>query len=487
MGRDYDSSMSENSPSFQGPLAAALHHAIHHLSPVSALPVAATADLDTLRTQLALPLGDTGIDATVVIDDLVKGVEGGIINSAGPRFFGWVIGGCLPAALAADWLTSAWDQNAGMYACAPAAAVVEEVAGGWLKDLLHLPETASFALVTGCQMAHVTCLLAARHALLARRRWDVEHEGLAGSPPIRILTSTELHGTTTRAIRMLGLGEKHILKLPVDGDGRLRQEALTEALESSPDQPTIVVLQAGDLNVGAFDDFANLIPIAKKFGAWVHVDGAFGLWCAASSRFRHLLNGVDCADSWATDGHKWLNVPYDCGYAFVADREAHCASLSHRASYLTHAEDARDQLDWNPEWSRRGRGFATYAALRQLGRQGVAELIERTCDCANALVTRIGSLAGAEIVWEPQINQGIVRFLDPREGASANDNDAFTDRMMAEILASGEAFFTGTTWRGRRAMRVSVCNWQTSMEDVDRVVACVSGILHAAYAREVAT
>jgi glutamate/tyrosine decarboxylase-like PLP-dependent enzyme len=278
MGRDYDSSMSENSPSFQGPLAAALHHAIHHLSPVSALPVAATADLDTLRTQLALPLGDTGIDATVVIDDLVKGVEGGIINSAGPRFFGWVIGGCLPAALAADWLTSAWDQNAGMYACAPAAAVVEEVAGGWLKDLLHLPETASFALVTGCQMAHVTCLLAARHALLARRRWDVEHEGLAGSPPIRILTSTELHGTTTRAIRMLGLGEKHILKLPVDGDGRLRQEALTEALERSPDQPTIVVLQAGDLNIGAFDDFANLIPIAKKFGAWVHVDGALRLW-----------------------------------------------------------------------------------------------------------------------------------------------------------------------------------------------------------------
>jgi glutamate/tyrosine decarboxylase-like PLP-dependent enzyme len=475
--------MSENPSLFRTPLAAALHHAVDHLSSESVRPVAATADLDTLRGRLALPLGDAGMDATAVIDELVRGVEGGIIGSAGPRFFGWVIGGSLPAALAADWLTSVWDQNAGMYACAPAAAVVEEVAGAWLKELLGLPATASFALVTGCQMAHVTCLLAARHALLARRQWDVEREGLAGSPPIRILTSTEAHGTTTRAIRMLGLGEKNILGLGVDAEGRLREDALVEALESAPAAPTIVVLQAGDLNIGAFDDFARLIPIAKKFGAWVHVDGAFGLWCGASSRFRHLMNGAEGADSWATDGHKWLNVPYDCGYAFVADREAHHASLSHRASYLTHAEDARDELDWNPEWSRRARGFATYAALRQLGRGGVAELIERSCDCARALVTRIGSLDGAEIVWEPQTNQGLVRFIDPREGASEADSDAFTDRMMAEILASGEAFFTGTTWRERRAMRVSVCNWQTSAEDVDRVVAAVEGILRTAKAR----
>lgn len=477
---DYHSSMSENLPLFQAPLNAALQYAIDHLSPEPACSVAATADLDTLRRQLALPLGETGLDATVVIDDLVRGVEGGIIDSAGPRFFGWVIGGSLPAALAADWLTSAWDQNAGMYACAPAAAVVEEVAGGWLKELLHLPATASFAFVTGCQMAHVTCLLAARHALLARRQWDVEMEGLAGSSPIRILTSTEIHGSTVRAIRLLGLGQKNIVTLPVDAEGRLREDALIEALESSPTAPTIVVLQAGDLNMGAFDDFARLIPIAKRFGAWVHVDGAFGLWCAASSRFRHLLNGAEGADSWSTDGHKWLNVPFDCGYAFVADREAHRASLSHRAAYLTHAEDARDQMDWNPEWSRRGRGFATYAAIRQLGRRGVAELIERSCDCARALVKGIGSLEGAEVVWEPQINQGMVRFIDPRTGASVTDSDAFTDRIMAEILASGEAFFTGTTWRGRRAMRVSVCNWQTSAKDVERVIASVGRILQVA-------
>jgi glutamate/tyrosine decarboxylase-like PLP-dependent enzyme len=285
---------------------------------------------------------------------------------------------------------------------------------------------------------------------------------------------------------MLGLGEKHITALLTDTDGRLREDALVEALENSSSQPTIVILQAGDLNIGAFDDFASLIPIAKKHGAWVHVDGAFGLWCAASLRLRHLLHGADAADSWTTDGHKWLNVPFDCGYAFVADPEAHRASLSHRASYLTHASDARDQMDWNPEWSRRGRGFATYAALQQLGRQGVANLIERTCDHAHALVTRIGALEGAEVVWEPQINQGLVRFLDPRKAPlkdprkDAVDNDAFTDRIIAEILASGEAFFTGTTWHGHRAMRVSVCNWQTSPEDVDRVVACVDRILHAA-------
>lgn len=471
--------MGENSSLFQGPLAAALDHAIRHVSRASDIPVGATADLDTLRARLDLPLGDAGMDATAVIDDLVRGVEGGIIDSAGPRFFGWVIGGSLPAALAADWLTSAWDQNACMYACSPAASVVEEVAGGWLKEILGLPATASFALVTGCQMAHVTCLLAARHALLARRGWDVEQEGLAGSPPIRIVTSTEVHGTTVRACRMVGLGQKHILGLPAGADGRLREDVLLEALERAPSEPTIVVLQAGDLNMGAFDDFAKLIPIAKRFGAWVHVDGAFGLWCGASPRFRHLLDGVDGADSWATDGHKWLNVPYDCGYAFVANSEAHRGPLSHRAAYLTHAEDARDQIDWTPESSRRARGFATYAALRQLGRQGVAELIERTCDCAHELVMRIGALEGAEVVCEPQINQGMVRFIDPRDGASAADSDAFTDRMMAEILASGEAFFTGTTWRGRRAMRVSVSNWQTSMADVDRVVAAVAGILRS--------
>jgi len=238
-----------------------------------------------------------------------------------------------------------------------------------------------------------------------------------------------------------------------------------------------VVLQAGDINIGAFDPFDQLIPLAKRYGAWVHIDGAFGLWAAASSEYRHLVNGIASADSWATDGHKWLNVPFDCGYAFVANPEAHRACMSQRAAYLTHAAEARDEIDWNPEWSRRARGFSTYAALRQLGRNGIADLVERCSEHASSLVTLIGTLPGAEILWQPVINQGLVRFLDARPDARDEDHDRRTDRMIAAIVATGEAFFGGTTWRGRRAMRVSVCNWQTSDEDVQRSARAVAKVL----------
>lgn len=462
---------------FYAPLSLALTRALDHLDHAATLPVGATASLTALRAQLDVSLRESGLEAGQVVDELVKGVAGGLHHSAGGRFFGWVIGGALPAALAADWLTSAWDQNAALFACSPAASVVEEVAGKWLKEILRLPMAASFALVTGCQMAHMTCLAAARHSLLADRGWDVEQDGLACAPPIRVLTSTERHGSTVRAIRLLGIGERNIVQLPTDDRGRLLQSALAQALEEEPARPTIVVLQAGDLNIGAFDDFAKLIPLARKHRAWVHVDGAFGLWVAASPALRHLLAGAELADSWATDGHKWLNVPYDSGYAFVANAEVHRAFLAHSASYITQDALARDQFDWNPEWSRRGRGFATYAALRELGRAGVRALIERTCAHAHALVVRIGALPGAEMLWEPSINQGLVRFLDPRAKATEADHDLFTNRIIAGMVASGEAFFTGTTWRGRRAMRVSVCNWQTSADDVDRVVSAVGRVL----------
>jgi glutamate/tyrosine decarboxylase-like PLP-dependent enzyme len=468
--------MSENGSEFRPALAAAMGHALEHLAPERERSVAATATLQELRGRVDVPLGDAGMNAVAVLDELVDAVRGGLMDTSCGRFFGWVIGGALPAALAADWMTSAWDQNAGMYAVAPAAAVVEETAGRWLKELLNIPEQASFAFVTGCQMAHTTCLAAARHALLEARGWDVEREGLAGAPAIRILTSTEVHGTLARAVRLLGMGERHIEKLAVGTDGRLLEEALRSALEREPSAPTVVVLQAGDLNIGAFDNFATLIPLAKKFGAWVHVDGAFGLWAAASAQHRHLLAGAEMADSWATDGHKWLNVPYDCGYAFVADSAAHRATMSQRLSYLTHATEARDQVDWTPEFSRRGRGFATYAALRQLGREGVAELVERCCRHAEALVTRMGSLPGA-VMLGTQINQGLVRFLDPADGADEAQHDAYTDGVIADIAVTGEAFFSGTTWRGKRAMRVSVSNWQTSDADVERVVRCVEGVL----------
>jgi glutamate/tyrosine decarboxylase-like PLP-dependent enzyme len=259
-------------------------------------------------------------------------------------------------------------------------------------------------------------------------------------------------------VRILGLGTQHIADLPVDAQGRLRGDALEQALRADPSAPTIVLLQAGDVNTGTYDPFDQLIPIAHEHGAWVHVDGAFGLWAAASPTYRHLVRGAGSADSWATDGHKWLNVPYDCGYAFVVDSESHRASLSHRAPYLAHDSGARDEMDWNPEWSRRARGFSTYAALRQLGRNGLAELVDRCCRHAHSLTTRIGRLPGAELVWEPVINQGLVRFPDSSPGASAGDHDRRTDEVIAAIVSTGEAFFGGTTWRGRRAMRISVCS-----------------------------
>jgi glutamate/tyrosine decarboxylase-like PLP-dependent enzyme len=383
------------------------------------------------------------------------------------------MGGATPASLAADWLTSAWDQNAASYGAGPAEAVVEEVCGVWLKELLGLPGTASFALVTGSQMAHATCLAAARNALLARRGWDVERQGLMGGPRLRVLTSDQRHGSIERAVRLLGLGADCVVDLPSDDDGALRPETLWEALRMEPERPTIVLLQAGDLNIGAFDPFEDLIPLAHEHGAWAHVDGAFGLWAAASPAYRKHVVGVERADSWAVDGHKWLNVPYDCGYAFVADPQAHRAAMSSHVDYVSHSAEARDERDWNPDWSRRGRGVATYAALRELGRQGVADLVERTCRHAHALATRIGALPGAELVAEPRINQGLVRFRAPEPGATDADHDRRTDETIEAILTTGEAFFSGTTWRGRRCMRISVCNWRTSDDDVARVVAAV--------------
>lgn len=467
-------------PTFDGALERAADHARRHLESLDREPVSATASLSRMREQLGGPLPQEGEDPARVVDELAAGVRGGLVGSTGGRFFGWVIGGSVPAALGADWLASAWDQNAALYACSPAAAVVEEVCGDWLKELLGLPAAASFALVTGCQMAHVTALAAARHALLERRGWDVERQGLGGAPGIRLLTGDQRHGTVARAVHLLGLGTDSIVDLPVDEGGRLRAERLEPELKKDRDRPTIVLLQAGDLNIGAYDPFKELIPLAHAHQAWVHVDGAFGLWAAVSEKHRYLLEGAEEADSWATDGHKWLNVPYDCGYAFVADRMAHRSSMSHRASYLKHDKDARDQMDWGPEHSRRGRGFPTYAAIRQLGRSGIAEIVERTCRLARDLVTRLGALEGAEMLWEPQINQGLVRFLDRRPGATEADHDGRTDAVIAANLSLGEAFFEGTTWRGKRCMRVSVSNWQTNEEHVDRAVKAVRRCLEEA-------
>ncbi|HEY7123780.1 MAG TPA: aminotransferase class V-fold PLP-dependent enzyme [Ktedonobacterales bacterium] len=462
---------------FREVLQQTLVHALTYLEQLEQSPVGATTPVDELRQRLGRQFPEAGSEAAQIIDELVADVTGGILGSAGGRFFGWVIGGTLPAALAADWLTATWDQNAARSTGGPAVAVIEEVCGTWLKEVLGLPQRASFALVTGSQMAHVTCLAAARHALLARCGWDVEHNGLMGAQRLRVLTSTEHHRSLERAVRLLGLGTCCLLELPTDEHGCLLPSTLSQALAEQPDVPTIVVLQAGDLNIGAYDPFAELIPLAHHFNAWVHVDGAFGLWVQASPAYRHLLQGVEQADSWVTDGHKWLNTPYDCGYAFVAHQEAHKRSMSQQANYIMQSEGVRDPSDWNPEWSRRGRGIATYAALRQLGREGIADLIERCCRHAKMLVTEIGKLPGAEVIWTPQVNQGLVRFLDRKPDATGAHHDQRTDAVMAQINETGEAYFSGTTWRGQRCMRISVCNWQTSEQDVARAIASVERVL----------
>ena len=449
-------------------------HALAFLEALDAMPVAAPDSLAELRHKLSRPLPERGMDAARVVDELVADAAGGINASQGGRFFGWVIGGGVPAAMAADWLATVWDQNAGIYACAPAASVVEDIAGEWLKQLFALPPDASLGFVTGTQMGHVTCLAAARHALLAARGWDVEQRGYCGAPRIRLLVNAERHTSVDRAVRLLGFGSDAMEMLPLDGEGRVLPEGLAAALRDR-EEPAIVVLQAGGLNLAPFDPFDQLAPIARAAGAWTHVDGAFGLWARVSPAQSDLAAGIELCDSWVTDGHKYLNVPYDSGFAFVRDANAHRASMALYASYMPDSGSARDQVNWNPEFSRRARGFAVYAALRQLGREGLADLVARTCRHAHTLTTRIGALPGAELVGTSRFNQGLVRFLDP--SGKAEDHDRRTDTVIAKINASGEALFGGVTHKGRRVMRVSVSNWRTTDADLERTIAAVAKAL----------
>ena len=449
-------------------LNAAAAYAAQYLQTLDSRPIRATATLEELRARLAKPLPESGLEADQVIRELIADAEEGILGSTNGRFFGWVIGGTLPVALAADWLTSTWDQNAASNLTAPAEAIVEDVCGEWAKELLGIPGSASFAFVTGSQMGHATALAAARHRLLRDRGWDVERFGLAGAPPLRILTTESRHESVLRAIRLIGIGTQAVEYIPSDNSGRMLAGELELALQRSTGAPTVVCLQAGDLNTGTFDPFERLCPIAHAARAWVHVDGAFGLWVATSHRHRYLLDGVRQADSWVTDGHKWLNLPFDSGLVFVADAAAHSAAFSQSTSYSVPVGDLRNQKDWNPEWSRRGRGFAAYAAIRALGRSGIGDLVDRCCGHASRLVDSIGELPGAEVVARPVINQGLVRFL-----GGDGDHDRQTDRVIARVQAKGVAWFGGATWRDMRVMRVSVCNWRTTDHDIDRSIETV--------------
>ena len=425
-------------------------------------PVASRGTPAALRAPLPAHFPAQGMAAADVVRAIAAAAEPGLTGNAGGRFFAWVKGGALPAALATDIMCSAWDQNAVLYSTSPAGAVLEEVAGQFLLEALRLPADASYAFVTGCQMAHATALAAARHAVLARVGWDVERQGLFGAPPIRVLANAHHHGSLTRALRLLGFGSDCIVPLGGDTPGKVSVAALTAALV--PGVPTIVALNAGDLNIGASDDFALLCPIAQAAGAWVHVDGAFGLWANASPRLAPLLAGIELADSWATDGHKWLNTPYDCGMAITRDPAAHRAAMALTAAYLTTGGPVRDPMDFTPEWSRRARALPALAALMELGADGLAAMIERCCDHAAAIYDGITALHGGTGLARPVLNQGLIRF-DARDGSN------ISDAVIAAINASGEAFLSGGTWGGERVMRISVCGWNTSADDVARTVA----------------
>ncbi|MGQ0764178.1 MAG: pyridoxal phosphate-dependent decarboxylase family protein [Gemmatimonadota bacterium] len=463
----------------QSPLSRAVHHATTYLAGLDSQPVAPTVTRDELVRRFDGPMPALGTEPDRIIDELAAAADGALVSNASARFFAWVIGGAHRSAIAAEWLATAWDQNAVIYATSPLASVIEEVTGKWLLELLRLPREASFAFTTGCQTAHFTALLAAREHLLRQRGWDAGSNGLAGSPPIRVLVSPLRHVSLDRALRYMGVGTRQLVELPVDAAGALKPLALERALDEI-DAPTIVGLNAADLNSAAFDSFAELVPIAHRHDAWVHVDGAFGLFARTSDRYLDLVAGMELADSWATDCHKWLNVPQDCGFAVVRNREAHRRAFTIHDSYFVSEESARDEIDWTPDWSRRARAFATYAVLRELGSKGVANLIERSCDHCAALVVGIGGIEGAEVVMQARLNQGLVRFLDVGPGATDADHDAQTDRVIAGINAGGEAMFGGVTWHGRRVMRVCVVNWQTGADDVTRTIEAVrSAIVRA--------
>jgi glutamate/tyrosine decarboxylase-like PLP-dependent enzyme len=419
-------------------------------------PIFPTASAAELRDALGGSLPDEPTDPEDVLERLAAAADRGIVAIPSGRYFGFVIGGGLPAALAADWLTSAWDQNAGLYVGGPAASVVEQVVREWVTDLLGLPDDASLGLVTGTQMGSVTALAAARFRVLDRAGWDVSRDGLAGGPRIRVLVGAQRHVTIDRALRLLGLGVPEVVA--ADDQGRMNVTALREALRNG-EGSTIVCAQAGEVNTGAFDSFDEIADLAAEHGAWLHIDGAFGLWAAASPKLRHLVHGVERADSWITDAHKWLNVPYDSALVLCADPEAHRAAMTVSASYLMQDDTraVRDQVDWVPEFSRRARGFAVYAALRSLGRSGLAELVEHSCECARRFAEGVAELEGVEVLNEVVLNQVLFRF----------ETDERTDRVLREVQDAGEVWMSGTTWDGRRAIRISVSNWQTTDEEID--------------------
>jgi glutamate/tyrosine decarboxylase-like PLP-dependent enzyme len=431
-------------------------------------PVGRPVDLAALRAAMEVPLPDAPVDPGAVIEDLANAAEPGLFGTAGPRYFGFVIGGDVPAALAADWLTSAWDQNGALYAISPAAAVAEEVAGRWLVDLFGLPAHSSVGFVTGATMATFTALAAARHRVLQRAGWDLEEDGYVGAPPIQVVLGDEAHVTVFASLQMLGLGRARVHRVAADEQGRMRPDALGQTL-AGLDGPIIVSAQSGNVNTGAFDPLPEIVSAVRaKDNAWLHVDGAFGLWAAAAPALRGLAVGIAGADSWTTDAHKWLNVPYDSGIVICADAAAHHAAMTLGASYYVEtAGGERDNYNWVPESSRRARGFAIYAALRSLGRSGLAEMVEECCAHARRFADGLRGAPDVAVLNDVVLNQVLVRFSPPDGVDDPSAVDDFTRRVIAAVQADGTCWLGGSTWHGLAVMRISVSNWSTTEADVD--------------------
>ncbi len=446
--------------------------ATRYLDEIANRPVGASATAAELRAALGGPLPETGHDAARVVDDLGTAARAGTVATQGPRYFGFVVGGSLPAATAADWLVSAWDQNAGIYVLSPLVSVVEEIAADWIRDLVGLSPAWSVGYVTGCQMANFTALAAGRHHVLHAAGWDVEARGLFGAPAIDVLVSDESHYTIFNALRLLGLGGTRVRRVPTDAQGAMRADEAARMLADGTG-PCIVCAQAGNVNTGAFDGIDAIADAAGRRGAWLHVDGAFGLWAAASPAFARLVAGIARADSIATDAHKWLNVPYDCGIVMTSHRDAHRRSMTLGAAYIVESSAQRDPHEYVPEESRRARAVPVYAALRALGRSGLADLVERCCRLARRLAERLASDRAVRILNEVVLNQVLVR-CEPEGVANA---DAFTDEVIARVQRDGTCWLGGTTWHGVRAMRISVSNWSTTDDDVDRSADAILGAI----------
>jgi glutamate/tyrosine decarboxylase-like PLP-dependent enzyme len=439
--------------------------------------VAATMSGPELHRRIDQPMPTEPTDPSVVLEELAAAIGPGLAATGSGRYFGFVNGGTLPAGLGADWLVSAWDQNTAFALATPGAAAFEEVAGRWIREALGLPAQAAVGFVTGAQMANTTCLAAARHRVLRAQGHDVETDGLIGAPAVRVIVGAERHSTIDRSLRLLGLGTAGVVTVPTDGAGRMDAAALGRLLGES-DAATIVCAQAGNVNGGAFDPIGAIVEAMRDRGRsvdpdslWLHVDGAFGLWVAASPALAGLVDGIEGADSWATDAHKWLNTPYDCGLAIVADRAVLRQSMALRAAYLPPAtpSSVSDPLERSPEASRRARALVVWATLRSLGRSGLSDLIEGCCARASEFAAQLGAVEGVEVL-QAEINQLVVGFDDP----SGVDDDGHAEAVLARVQDEGTCYMTGTSWHGRRAMRISVSNWRTDSEDVRRSVAAIA-------------